>query len=401
MLNSGLAAVATNATVGRYLVLLAAVVSVAWHAGFMRLDKLPFFSAVLGAFFFFHSFVVSPLPDVSILKAVNWTAAIVTLLVAWAGLDVEARNRLQNWLFCFLVVIALVSLPLFLFPSIGYLRNGTGFQGILSHPQAFGPAMALLGALSFGRLLSQSRPSWWLVTLSFGCLLLVLASEARTAGVALVISLLVSVVLISVLSGRKVRDVAPALRSKRLAAVGLLVLTAVTILGPRMSDVVNDYITKSGRAQVGGLIEAYDVSRGGLIDEMTDNIERNVLTGIGFGIASEPSSMFVSRDPIFGLPVGASIEKGVMPIAVMEEVGVPGFILVAIWIWVLLRRAAHNGMAPLIVALTALLINMGEAILFSSGGMGMLLLILLAFSASKPRSTYRSTVQRMQAATNV
>lgn len=40
---------------------------------------------------------------------------------------------------------ALLSLPLLVHP-LGYLRNGTGFQVILNHPQVFGPTMALLCA---------------------------------------------------------------------------------------------------------------------------------------------------------------------------------------------------------------------------------------------------------------
>ena len=46
----------------------------------------------------------------------------------------------------------------------------------------------------------------------------------------------------------------------------------------------------------------------------------------------------------------------------------------------IIRSAASAGMAPLAVVLTALLINMGESIFFSPGGMGMLVLIMVSWA---------------------
>src|SRR5690606_8938271 len=117
----------------------------------------------------------------------------------------------------------------------------------------------------------------------------------------------------------------------------------------------------SGRAgSVESFAEAYSKSRGGLIDRMFENINENPLTGIGFGIASIPEEMNIERDPVFGLPIGAAIEKGVMPIALIEELGAPAAIIVAIWIFILIRRAAFNSVTALSVSVTVLLINMGE-----------------------------------------
>ncbi len=72
------------------------------------------------------------------------------------------------------------------------------------------------------------------------------------------------------------------------------------------------------------MLEAYDLSRGSLIDEMWQNITEHPLAGIGFGIGSDPSEMEIERDPVFRLPIGAPIEKGVLPIAVVEELGIIG-----------------------------------------------------------------------------
>jgi len=118
---------------------------------------------------------------------------------------------------------------------------------------------------------------------------------------------------------------------------------------------------------------------------MIANIVVKPFTGIGFGIASDYLSMDIVRDPILGLPISAPIEKGVTPLMVLEEVGIIGFILFAIWIWILIRRSIVNGASAFLVMTTLLLLNLSEATLFSPGGAGLLILILLSSSATKPR----------------
>ena len=121
---------------------------------------------------------------------------------------------------------------------------------------------------------------------------------------------------------------------------------------------------------------------------MWENIEAQPWRGIGFGLASDPATMVVDRDPILDLPTGATIEKGVMPIAVLEELGAFGFIAVMLWLWMLISRAARGGgMTALAVFYTALLLNMGESVLFSPGGMGLLFLILIGWAASARHET--------------
>lgn len=384
MANPGLAPESENATIGRYAVLLAGVLSIGLRGGFAQVDYLIRFTFGLGGYFVLHSLLFSTLPDVSILKAVNWTLAMGTLMAAWSGLDGWQRNDLQQWLGWFLLLIATVSLPLIFFSEVGYLRNGTGFQGVLNHPQAFGPTMALLCALAIGVLLQQRRPNWTLLVITIGCLGLVVASEARTAGFALIFAISISLLAAPFLRQAPMKHIAPALYSKRFFLVGLVTLAIFTVSGQQLTEVLNDYIGKSGRAQVSGIADAYDISRGMLIEVMQENIQYQPWAGLGFGIASIPEAMIITRDPIFDLPAGAAIEKGVMPLAVLEEVGIPGFLLVVAWIGMLLKRAASNGMPALIVASTALLMNMGEATLFSPGGMGLLSLIFLSLAASGP-----------------
>lgn len=388
MLNPAVAPNAAYGDIGRYAVLLAAALSIARRkviylgrndGSFMALTIL------LGAFFIVHSLVFSAMPDVSVLKAVSWTVMMTTLIAAWSGLTPDESSRLQSWLMGFLIIILLVSLPFLAIPSIGYMINGSGFQGILNHPQVFGLVMALLGALIFGWQLVQKHPPVKAIALVLVCFGLIVMSQARTAGVALVLGVVFSVYSVSFLSGKSLRILAPALSSQKFQMLILVGFFVAVVFSAQLGTGINQFVNKGGLKQSGGIIEAYDESRGFLMDKMLENIGAEPLFGIGFGIASDPYARYVGRDPIFGLPVNAPVEKGVMPLAVLEEVGVPGFILVGIWIIALLRRAATRGVATLSVTMVALLINMGESVLFSPGGFGMLLLILLAWASVKPK----------------
>ena len=386
MISPGIAPEASLASIGRYAVLFGAAASVMLRSGLgARRRPLALPTVLLGLFIVGHSLLLSPMADVSVLKAVSWTMATATVIAAWNGLSAWEREQLAQQLFWGLVLVLVASLPLAVLP-LGYLRNSTGFQGILNHPQAFGPAMALLCAWATARLLGDRNPPWWLLALAGTSLAAVVMSEARTAGLAAVVGVGLAVLLGAWLGGQPIGRVAPGLTSGRVWAVLLGVLLAAVAFASAIVALVHHYITKSGRADVGSLVEAYERSRGRLIDIMLANIAEHPLTGIGFGLASEPWTMHVERDPVLGLPVGASVEKGVTPLMVLEELGIFGAALVALLVLGLIRGSARGGLAPFAVCLTALALNMGAATLFSPGGFGLLLLILLgwAYTSGQP-----------------
>lgn len=384
MLNPGIAAESTLASVGRYVVLVAAASSVLYRCKALIKSTLhtPMVVAtfMLGLFFVIHSFIFSPIVDVSVFKALSWTLAMSTLISSWSTLRRNERELLSNQIFGGLILMMLASLPLLASP-LGYLRNGTGFQGVLNHPQAFGLTMAMLGAWAASQMFGQKKTSWLMVGLVAACLVFVVLSETRTAGIALFLGVGIALVTAPSLSRRSVRVVLPGLYNKRVHLILVLGLLIALFAGPQLvQNTISEYMDK--RVQSASLADSYKLSRGFLMERMLVNIKKEPFWGTGFGIASNPGSMEIQRDPIIGLPVGAAIEKGVMPLAVLEEVGSIGFVAVAIWIWMLLRRSARGGVTPLAVSITALLINMGESTLFSPGGFGLLLLILLAWTSA-------------------
>lgn len=379
MINPALAPEANVAAIGRYVVIIAAAISVAWYSkgsgsGF-RIKRLSLLTLCLGVFILIHTLLFSIVVDVSILKAVSWVVVVLTLLSAWQGLPAAQRGALFDQLQWGLVLLLLLSLPLLAIPGVGYLRNGSGFQGFLNHPQAFGPTVALVGVMLGGRVMGERKPAWRDIALLALCLILVVLSEARTAGVAMVLGLLGSALLSPAFAGVSRTRMLPGLRSRRFQAVALLAVAGVVVGGAFLAGKLSAYLYK--RTDATSLIAAADASRGELVEKMFWNIQEKPWTGIGFGIGSEPESMEVERDPLFGLPLSAPVEKGVMPVAVVEELGIVGALAVLGWLLVVLRRGARAGVQQFSVLITLLLVNFGESMFFSVGGMGMLLLILL------------------------
>ncbi len=385
-LNPEMAAETTLGASGRFFVIGAAAISMLLRGAIslqaLRGNRVAIATLLLGIFLICHSLLVSPFTDVSILKAISWTVVTITLFAAWGGVNADERAWAERQLLGVLVAVMLFSLPLLALPQFGRAVNDTGFQGILNHPQVFGPCMALLGAWVGANMLGEAIPPVRTYLLVCSCLLLVVLSEARTGGIAMVMGIGVSAFLVAWLNGQRLLHVLPGIASKRSYLVVVVALVAAVLSGAQLTDRIGEYFDKGNRAESTGLLDAYGLSRGALIDLMVDNIEAHPLSGIGFGIASYSEGMIIDRDPLLGLPIGAAIEKGVFPIAVIEELGIFGAIIVVAWLWIVMRRASRAGVAELTVVLTTLMLNMGENTFFSPGGFGLLPLILVVWAAT-------------------
>lgn len=387
MISPGIAPEANLGTVGRYLVFLMAFLSVFSRSRMLTrplcYSRMSISVGVFGVLIILHSLFVSSLFMVSILKVASWVMVTGTLFSAWAGLTAQKRRNLEEELVSGLLMIMLVSIPIY-FMSLGYIRNGTGFQGILNHPQVFGATMAVLASLAMSNVMSKAKPSWKSLIVFTVALFFVFSSEARTAGLALFLAVLITSAVAPLAQGKKIRTLFPGLRSKKVSSViGALVSVSI-LFTPQIADKLDSFISKSGRAGAElSVADAYEMSRGDLVEDMLENIKKYPVTGIGFGIASNPELMKVDRDPFLGLPISASIEKGVMPIAVIEELGVPISMLVFIWLLKGIQIAAYKGPMSLSLILTVLFINMGEYVFFSPGGMGMLILISFTWAATR------------------
>ncbi|NKI36434.1 hypothetical protein HFP89_14785 [Wenzhouxiangella sp. XN79A] len=383
MLNPAIAPTPPATTVMRYLVLLCAAASVLLRSPFirnsLRMSRLFAMTMVLGIFIVLHSILISPEPTISVLKGVAWTLAIMTSLAAWEGLTPESRNRTANEIFLVLLLIAFTSLLLLPAP-VSYMPGKSLFRGVLGHSQALGPTLAVLAAWTSALLLQ--RASWPRIVILTIIVPLIFLTGARTALLAAILGLALGVVFTPALSRQRLLEAAPALKSRSILLLSIVSLLLASIWMEAITSNVSSFLNKGRQAD--SVLEAYEESRGDLINVMLANIRERPMFGIGFGIASDPNAMEVER--FAGIPVSAAIEKGVTPIAILEELGIVGSSLIALWGWYLVVSGARGGLAPLACLSTILALNLGESSLFSSGGMGMLSIVMIGWIVSSARS---------------
>jgi hypothetical protein len=277
--------------------------------------------------------------------------------------------------------MAVVSIPL-LFMARGYLANTQMFMGVLQHSQSFGPTMALLAVILLTRWITtktMGTVAFFLIPL---CGAWVYLSQARIAVFAFVGGIGLASLLYPLQRAAQRRSRDGGLLLRRISWIGAACVVAAVFVGPTLFERTTEFV-KKGHRSAETLTEAALASRGFLIAKMQENIREKPLTGIGLGVPSDPEDRNrVARDPVLGLAISAPVEKGVMPIAAMEELGIPLAVVIYVWIAYLGLRAAKGGFVPLAVFLAAMLTNAAEATFFSPGAMGGLILVLVTWAAT-------------------
>ena len=385
MLNPEFAPELTSSGIGRYLVIFAAMITVLIRRKSKFSTNIPktllYFTFGLSALIFLHSLFFSEFVEVSVLKSISWILVIFILLSAWGGLTEEEQCLLFNSLKFWLLYIVVFSLPFLAIPNIGFSVNGTGFQGLLNHPQAFGLTVSLLCVIVGGQILTTKEPSWIQIGIFFLGLGAILLSEARTAAFALVISLIGASLISSVFQLKSWRIRLIGVKSRKLKLILLVMVACFPLLPSSVTELGSDFVLK--RSDEAGFLNVAEASRGVLVYPMLENINTKLFSGIGFGVGSIPDFMVVERDSFFGLPLSAPVEKGVMPLAVLEELGLFVAILVFSWLFYVLKLGFNGGIIKFATIILILILNLGESMLFSTGGMGMLLLIFLTASVMR------------------
>lgn len=398
-LNPALFVLGSLAPVLKWLVLLCAAFRVGVDAALARW-KPPRCLAFLVGFCLVvlaESLAVSYDVAVSVSKLTSFFLGAATVLLAFWRTR-HLHDYWRDWFFTLYTVVLLSSLPL-LASSAGFARNARGFQGILNHPQAFGAFLAPLLALVLADALSQCRRVRLVhVAALLGAYTLV-ASGARTAAAALVLGGGLS--LLTSLRGLRSQILGQAsLLRSRLGALLLLALLSLALLrlGSLQQSVVA-FLMKGGQHR--SLLEAYDDTRGALIRTSWANFRERPTTGIGFGVASDASLLQVHRDPFMGIPIGASVEKGFLPAAVLEETGIIGAAMLLLLISALATAVVGNRgtLYGTWVFWTCLLVNFGEMVFFSLGGLGLHVWLLIGLMAlPRERTQKHGSLERQREA---
>jgi hypothetical protein len=366
-----------DVSMGRWLVLFAGCGRMIWDS--ITGDEpvppvlipLMLFSAAILVF----APLVSYLPVVSIFKAFSFAVGVGTVLVAFYRTG-HLRHYWLCWFYTLTIFILFGSVLAYL-TGTGYGRNGVGFQGILGHPQTYGPIMAPVTALFTGLLLFERNRSWLIVIGAVLGWLGMYASLSRTSLLAAVLSFCIAAAV--ALFKETWRPVVAGLLLRPVTLLlGFVLVFFIAFQWTTVQQGAVEFLLKDDNID-GSVAGALEASRGSLIERSMENFRTSPITGIGFGVPSDPGLTRIETGA-FGLPVGASVEKGFMPSAVLEETGVIGAALTIVLLTMLLWPVVARGNITLFwMALSCLLINLGEMVFFSVGHMGFLLWIFMAF----------------------
>lgn len=367
----------------KYIVILLGFIIVLFNLMLNKIlcfNKKIFITFLIFLSILLHSIFFSIYPLISILKIIIWYMVFFILFEVWGSISIVERKKTIDILIDLLKIILILSVPFVFINSIGYARNESGFQGILNHPQAFGITMAIFSILLFSKILESKYINYYDLFFLVVAFIFILMSQARTAALAVAISILLGLFLNILLSKNKI-IFSGLLKNTRIYPL-LMLLSAIFCITVLFNvDKLNSFLFKGSDAE--GLQEAAVNSRGFLVERMFNNIENNPLVGIGFGIPSEYFYTKIELDPFFGIPISVLSEKGILFIAIFEELGLLLGAVVLVWFLYLIFVSAKYYFHGLLLILCILLTNLGEYMFFSVGGMGMLLLVFFTYALQK------------------
>jgi hypothetical protein len=338
--------------------------------------------------------LVSVLPTVAILKVLTFSVGVSTILICFYSTR-HLSTYWRAWFYTFFVFSIGASIVV-LIAGVGYLRTQEGFQGVFSHPQIFGPIAGIIGVWLTGRfILSDDKPHLVLLATIGMAWVFVLLSGSRTAAFAALGGALLAGG--SLFMSRVRKPFWDFLLSPRLAVLAFLLIGATVTFAPELSTIFSDFIQKERAGSAVSLrSESTNIlqeSRGALMERSMANFYESPWVGIGFGVPSDPRALG-SVETVGGIPVSATVEKGFMPTAMLEEVGIIGTGFVLFFLGLISISVVRWGGMPINwMYWTALLINGGAAIFFSVGGLGLVMWMVIGFCYAQAESCkeYRVT----------
>lgn len=323
------------------------------------------------------SAISSSHPSVSFMKLISFVIGVSTVIAAYSMCTKNDVIRLQHWIIALYIVVILFSVFTIAQPKYAYLVNGVGFQGVLNQPQTFGallsPLLAwLLAIIGFGRVKVFSYYSVIAVVL----IGLIVMSQTRTALVAVLLTL-ITLFLIFLLNHGKYKTWG----SIKKISINIAILTTVLIVAFTISaglrDMATGFVYKRGSTN----IEKAVSSRSGGYEGQFNNFKERPLLGHGFGVYPGEKS---TKDVVtfMGIPISAPVEKGFILTALLEETGIIGTLLFfALIISISKRSLKTQNLGWIAVFFTCLFVNIGEAVFFSVGGIGLFYWILIGLSS--------------------
>jgi hypothetical protein len=335
---------------------------------------------------------------ISVTKVITFAWVVTTVLVAFSALTGSELAIIKRWFIAFALVVLISSAFTLLRPAVAYQFLPGSLQGILNHPQSLGTFAAPAAAWTLSGLVLM-RPTARAINIAVTVLVwaVMLLSLSRTAAIAAVGATAIAG-LRRLLAGQRVENQASILRLTGSIAVGIALVIAVSALTGQLDVAVRSFVLKRSAPSVS---ESFIGSRGGGIESEWHNFLARPFLGNGFGVYANgefPSGIV----EVAGIPISAPVEKGFVPTAVLEETGIIGGCL---FLWLLVSLANDVGkdsdLRWVAAFWAALLVNLGEAVIFSPGGIGLLIWLLIGLcvtSGRRGKSTFQAANEAHSAA---
>lgn len=319
--------------------------------------------------------------DVSLLKLGSFVYGAFCLLTI-VQLKRSLSSEMLEWGFSLTFVVVLLSYTA-LAIGAGYGEFETiwggrfsGFRGVFSHPQTMGVMACLFSVFLSTLLLFIDFPHRKIALFMLGSLLVLLyLSGARTGVLGYFLTMGVTLTLVGIQRSSPVET--NRLRRYQmqffsLAFSGLVALVMIDMFSGVVTDKATEFLAK-GKSYNEFNAQVLLSSREDQMNRALDNFKKSPLTGIGFGTDLSPA--WQSKATL----LSASTEKGFLPTALLEEVGIIGSAFFVLFILSLfsftLRTRRYLGLAMLT---GFLVVNLGEMMFFAFGGMAMFCWPLLA-----------------------
>lgn len=347
----------------RYILIILLIVKPLAKKSEKKFNILLFFKDHKMSILFFiyillNSLLISINTEYSLLQMVIFLLLLLfTFKGTFSSEEFNFEEKKQN-LISMCIAILLLSFLLFPFPEIVYARNGKGFQGVTVHPNAFGVFIAPF--CGYFLLTLIRKKGFFNFLLFFVTLIFLILSQSRTSLFSFVLGLFVYFFINSEFRSKFTRILI--LFSIPLFLIVLLNFTKIT-------TAVNGFLIKSDSESFS---ESVIVSRGALFEAQFNNIKENLIFGIGFKV---PSDLSVANN--LSLEDKISYEKGNMLTASVEELGVFGAGLFFLFLISFLKKESRFKNSFQILPIIAVFTSLGEATLFSIGGLGILIWTLI------------------------
>lgn len=301
------------------------------------------------------SLIYSSYPLVAVFKVLSFVIPTMAVMIG-----VVYENKV-DWM---PIIIKPLGILLFLSillygTSVGFYRNGRGFQGLFAHPNVYGVMLAFFVAGYLHKEKNLQMKQWVVIAAAFG---LCIVSQSRTGILSIVL-----VVLISVLS----LDLR---RGTRTAIILLILLASILlILSTGMSDYISKILFKGHEASL-----LY--SRENQIERNIDRFLTNPLFGRGFSV---PYYSWI-RDWHFSFDI--VVENGNIVLALLGDVGIVGMLLF-LSAYVKVYMAGEG--VPKMIFFTPFVVSMGEMSFFSTNNFGILIYFFLAIYIAESEKVAR------------